>query len=324
MSTVSTADRAVGSWRAPGRLPVHAAITAAVLTCYILGRVVDGPTATFLAAIGASACGWSWLLARALFDPRERDAWWPRVAVLVVTVTGALSTLISGDGLVARVAGNAYTLVGSAALMLTFVEPFNRYRRDLPAAERRYRFTFVLVYGALVGVSVLDFRIWDAAAEADRIDLIKGICALIGLVAGMAAVGFRLRHPLAVEGGPAVRRAPTPDDARLAGRLLELLREEKIHLSPDLRIGDLAARLGQPEYRISQSISALGFRNFNRLINHHRIEHARRVLADPHDSRSILEIAFECGFASLGPFNRAFKDEIGATPRAFRRSGKPS
>ena len=43
-------------------------------------------------------------------------------------------------------------------------------------------------------------------------------------------------------------------------------------------------------------------------------------LTDPAETGSILEIAFDCGFGSIGPFNRAFKDQVGSTPRAFRRA----
>lgn len=315
MSTATTAERAATpAGRAAGRLQVHAAICTVVFTCYILGRLIEGPAAVPFAVIGASACGWAWLLARALFDPAPRDAWWPRVVALTVMATGALATLDLGDGMLARVAGNAYVLSGSAALLLTFVEPFSRYRRDLPRTEKRFRFAFVAVYAVLVGASILDFRI-PGAGDIDRI---KAACALIGLIAGLAAVGFRLRRPLPMDARPA-RRTATADDARLAERLLRLLRDEAVHLEPELRIGDVAARLGEPEHRISQCIStATGFRNFNRLVNHHRIERAKALLADPGDGRSILEIAFDCGFASVGPFNRAFKDEVGLTPRAFR------
>jgi AraC-like DNA-binding protein len=43
-------------------------------------------------------------------------------------------------------------------------------------------------------------------------------------------------------------------------------------------------------------------------------------LGDPaRADRPILLIAFDCGFASVGPFNRAFKAETGLTPRMFRR-----
>ena len=68
--------------------------------------------------------------------------------------------------------------------------------------------------------------------------------------------------------------------------------------------------------------AALGFSNFNRWINHHRIARAKALLANPDERRSILEIAFDCGFASLGPFNRAFKDEVGATPRTYRLAAR--
>ena len=97
------------------------------------------------------------------------------------------------------------------------------------------------------------------------------------------------------------------------------MRDEAVHLDPDIRIGDVAARLGQPEHRVSRCISAAtGFANFNRLINHHRIEQAMRALTAPGPARPILLIALDCGFASVGPFNRAFKAETGVTPREYR------
>ena len=71
-----------------------------------------------------------------------------------------------------------------------------------------------------------------------------------------------------------------------------------------------------------RAVSAgLGFANFNRLINHHRIEQAKQVLASD-DDRSILEIALDCGFGSVGPFNRAFKAETRMTPKAWRASAR--
>jgi AraC-like DNA-binding protein len=55
------------------------------------------------------------------------------------------------------------------------------------------------------------------------------------------------------------------------------------------------------------------------MVNTHRIARARQMLADPAlRSRPILLIALDCGFGSIGPFNRAFKAGVGVTPRAFR------
>jgi AraC-like DNA-binding protein len=232
------------------------------------------------------------------------------------------------DGGPGAVADNIYALSGSAALLLTFVEPFQRHGCVLSAAERRFRFVFVAVFALLVGASVLSA--WAAPEPVET------ACAVVGLVTGMAAAAFRLRHPLAIPQdapyparSPKLRKPPTGEDTALAERLSRLLEHEAIHTEPDLRIADVAARLHEPEYRISRSIVAgLGFANFNRWINHHRIAQARRLLSAADHQGSILEIALDCGFASIGPFNRAFKAETGMTPRdyraAVRAAGEPA
>ncbi len=68
--------------------------------------------------------------------------------------------------------------------------------------------------------------------------------------------------------------------------------------------------------------AATGFPNFNRLINHYRVEDAKRRLRSPEGEVSILNVALDCGFASVGPFNRAFRDETGMTPRAWRAQAR--
>ena len=35
---------------------------------------------------------------------------------------------------------------------------------------------------------------------------------------------------------------------------------------------------------------------------------------------TVLEVAYEVGFASVGPFNRAFRAEIGYSPTEYRRT----
>jgi AraC-like DNA-binding protein len=315
MASATTFSASI-AWRPRGRLRVHAAIATVSFACYVLARFAGGGAGIAFSAIGVGACGWAWLVARALFDPAERDARWAPVVALIVAMSGGLSVLVPAAELVGRVAGNIYALSGSAALLLTFVEPFQRYTRDLTEPEKRFRFGFVAVYAVLVAASVLGLR---ASSDAAQDNLVKGVCAVVGLAAMLIAVWFRQRHPLTAQGATAARRAATEDDARLADRLQRLLVDEAIDLRPELKIGDVAARLGEPEYRVSQCISAaLGFANFNRWINHHRIARAKAMLAQPDERRSILEIAFACGFASLGPFNRAFRDEVGTTPRAYR------
>lgn len=296
----------------PDRLPVHAVIAATSFVAYILARLTEGPVSAGFAAFGVSACGWAWLLARALFDPARHDAAWPRLVVGVLTIAGAVSVLAPDGGLTARVADNLYALSGSAALILTLVEPFQRHGCALSRAETRFRIAFGAGFALLAGVSVIG--IWMTPEP------IQTVSAVLSLAGAGAATAYRLRHPLRAAALP--RKPATDEDHHLAARVLGLIQDGAIHTDPDLRIGDVAGRLGQPEYRVSRCISAsLGFANFNRLINHHRIADAKRLLSDPSESRSILEIALDCGFGSLGPFNRAFKEETATTPRAYRTQG---
>ncbi|MEM6644090.1 MAG: helix-turn-helix domain-containing protein [Bacteroidota bacterium] len=56
-------------------------------------------------------------------------------------------------------------------------------------------------------------------------------------------------------------------------------------------------------------------------INTYRIKEAAGMLEDASKSDvSVLEIAYQTGFNSIAPFNRAFKATTGMTPTEFRRS----
>src|SRR6185437_6741367 len=89
-----------------------------------------------------------------------------------------------------------------------------------------------------------------------------------------------------------------------------------------LTIGVLAAKLDLPEYRLRQAINeGLGYRNFNAFLNRYRINEAKAALSDPSQKDvPVLTIAMDAGFQSIGPFNRAFKADTGATPTEFRRA----
>jgi AraC-like DNA-binding protein len=100
------------------------------------------------------------------------------------------------------------------------------------------------------------------------------------------------------------------------------MQREAAFAQPDLKVADLARIAGEAEYKITQCVTgALGFRNFNHMANHFRVAEAKRRLADRRlDHLPILTIALDCGFGSIGPFNRAFKAEAGTTPMHFRKT----
>lgn len=310
----------------PGRLRAHWALTTGALACFILSQLLGaraGVWTTPLAIGGVAGCGFSWLFTRAVFDPAPRDARWSRIIVLVVFLTGVVVVLAEGLAApIPRMIQNAHALGSSTVLMLTFVEPFTGYRRDLPSAEKRFRIAYVVLYGALMGSSVLAVNQPGAgAADREFAEGVKTTCAALALLLCGAAAWFRAHHPLAGPGGRrAARTSLGAEDADLARRVTRLLREEEIYILPNLKVADLARRLGEPDYKVTRCITAsLGFANFNQMVNAHRIARARQMLADPAlRHRPILLIAMDCGFGSIGPFNRAFKAGVGVTPRAFR------
>jgi len=84
---------------------------------------------------------------------------------------------------------------------------------------------------------------------------------------------------------------------------------------------DLSTQLNVPEYRISKLLrTQFHASNFNQLINKLRIEHATTLLSDPTKHHwPVLVVGMESGFASVGPFTRAFKASMGYTPHEFRQ-----
>jgi len=307
-------------------LNLYGGLFAAAVAAFCLTQWIGpghGPGSDVIAIVGSATCGWSWLLVRALFQtPEQQHERWPLLVVLSLVVIGA-SLRLAGEpsGAVPRMMDNVAGLISSTMLLLAALEPVRGLGRTASKTERRFRIVFAAAYTALLAIAV----IWvngapPATFAADWNGAIKAVCALFAL-AGMAmAIGYRRRHPLP-EQGRGRRRAGVADDSGLGDCLVRLMKDDALYARPDLRMADLARLSGEAEYKVTQCITGtLGFRNFNQMTNHFRIGEARRRLADPALSHlPVLTIAFDCGFASIGPFNRAFKNQTRMTPVAFRR-----
>jgi AraC-like DNA-binding protein len=104
----------------------------------------------------------------------------------------------------------------------------------------------------------------------------------------------------------------------LHASLRELMQKEAPYRNSDLSIGDLAARLDiHPNY-LSQIINEKEGMNFYDFVNTYRIEEFKRLIALPKNrQKTLLSLAFDCGFNSKSSFNRYFKKAAGMTPSEY-------
>ena len=104
-------------------------------------------------------------------------------------------------------------------------------------------------------------------------------------------------------------------------RLQRAMTEDKLYHQDGLTLAALAQTLSLGEAALRTLINhELGYRNFNDFLHHYRLtEAAARLRAE---SLPILTIALDCGYGSIGPFNRAFKQRFGMTPTEYRVGGR--
>ncbi|MEL7130187.1 MAG: AraC family transcriptional regulator [Pseudomonadota bacterium] len=194
--------------------------------------------------------------------------------------------------------------------------------QDLVEARRRERVRIA------VGIGVMFIFIY-LATEAFQVFAITSGPRYLMLLAPpfslMLLLWLARMHPeaLAFE---AIRQAPPemtgldPRDVPTKAKLDTLMDTDCIYREHGLTIRKLAEHVGVPEHQLRSLINrSMGFRNFSSFLNHYRIGEAKHRLEDPEQARiPVLTIAMDVGYASLTPFNSAFKSIVGMTPSAFR------
>jgi AraC-like DNA-binding protein len=299
-----------------GRAPVSVAVFALLISCYL---IVSAPTATDLPTVTRSALiagatltplALTWMMMELLTDrTQSRLPWYALTALaLVATVVAAFWNEVG----VMR--GVLITLLYLGLVLLAILSD----RDDLVAARRSFRRGFLAVMALLgVAISVIETTGLDRDLPGWVFPLQAGVFWFLGIVFALWAL--RPDSTLFLSDAPVLTKPAPPKRPDLINRLNAAM-EDGVWQREGLTIGSLAETLGVPEHRLRATINQdLGFRNFATFINGHRVSAAKSMLTDPQkQGTTILEIAYDSGFASLGPFNKAFRAQTGLSPREFR------
>jgi AraC-like DNA-binding protein len=289
------------------------------------------------AALGVVAL---WSLAHQLFDPRPaaRPAWRGPLAIGAAGVVLPLLLAAALPALRGTMQGVVALAVGGLVAEMLWLLVAGR-RDDLDPQRRALRLLLAGVAALYIAVVLwahfdawrstqpLATALWTGAAQI----AIK--LAWLLLVLGRPSPLQRLQATTQRADPPPTRALTAPTGsgpagtaaalaARQAAQILAAMEGERLYRRPGLGIGELAEHLRLPEHRVRSVVNGhLGFRNYTAFVNHFRLREVAARLRSPDDAHlPILTIALEAGYASIGPFNRAFRDAYGMTPTDYRRA----
>jgi AraC-like DNA-binding protein len=116
------------------------------------------------------------------------------------------------------------------------------------------------------------------------------------------------------------RSGMTESASRLIGERLERwAAHERGYLDPDIKLVDLAERIGTSSQLLSQYLNDVLGLSFFDYINALRVAEIQKMMLDRgNDTRTLLDLAFAAGFSSKSTFNTSFKKISGLAPSSWR------
>jgi len=268
-----------------------------------------------------------WLLAHSLFVDGFR---WRTSYAIGIAALGAygimqqlyLYQLVSPSALEQAV-GYGFDAVVLGLVASAVYGAWRGLATDLVERRRRLRLYFIAAVGTYLALAA-SVQIYNQLATVKTPALLVNANLLLMTAMSLTASASLLRlrdrswlaspHPSPAESSRVVR-APLLESIKRAMEIDKIYRVEK------LSIGQLAEHLSTPEYQLRQAINeGLGHRNFNDFLHAYRIAEASEKLAQPEEGQiPVLTLAMDVGYASIGPFNRAFKARTGMTPTRYRQ-----
>lgn len=106
-------------------------------------------------------------------------------------------------------------------------------------------------------------------------------------------------------------------------RIQEVMKEESLHLNPDLDIKMLADAVGSSRSTVSQSINNTTGKTFRQWLAEYRLSMFMQMMKE-NPEESIDTLVMRCGYKDQSTFRRHFKTTYGITAGEFRKENLPT
>jgi AraC-like DNA-binding protein len=219
------------------------------------------------------------------------------------------------------------------ALALREHRAYQAWLEDHLSNREEYRLTWLrnllVAIGLLLAVQVpYEVASWLFGLDYfQRFPLYVVLTAIVFVLGTEAWRHADVRWPVVT---PALAPAPleaaaVTRDWKLEGqRWLARLAAEQWWRDPDLTLASLSRQLATNTAYLSRALNEGLGQSFNEVVNRLRVDEVKARLADPAESRDLLELGLDAGFSSKSSFNRVFKAMTGMTPSRFRESARPN
>lgn len=303
------------------------AITCFAGSLYVFFATPDihqvlGSWTHYAEAIGTSSITWVWMTTLAIFDDNFRWKNW-RLAAPLLVGAGNLTFSLFPD------IPNFYRMLQLLVLVPIVIDTLrvaiSNTDDDLIASRRRlsraFRTIVPMIVLAISAIALYEvFQLYIAWIRIGVALLLIGVT--LSLMVVLSRMDSRIFPDYSAEQSLETDQLDLTAADRLDLQKLEATMSNGGYLNGRLTIATLAQSLDIPEHRLRKLINQhLGYRNFTAYLNKYRIDEAMRRLADPTLVRTqITNLAFDIGYGSLAPFNRAFKQRTGVSPTEWRET----
>lgn len=215
-------------------------------------------------------------------------------------------------------------------MVILFVNALLIYAwKSLALYRAVYRFLFTLLLFALF-LLTWDYLVFLKAYTLIAFSMCLWGCALYYLGYHLSRVEYRDEDP-ADERTPADRQVNEEDEAeaeswyrikeKLHAVLLQLMDEDKLFLSPHLRLDELALKVNTNRTYLLRLIKEEYGCGFSEYMARKRVKYACDLIQSDRDL-TLEQVAGESGFTHGTTFSRTFKQYTGMTFREWQKGGK--